>query len=125
MDIAKINVSDTVTVDIYLPDGTLTDLKITAFTVDSKKYKSVAHAIRNKTFQRRSTANTSERSLDNAMEILVKTTKSWENMKENGIDIPCDDENVRRIYTKFPFITEQIDVAQGRRVDFLTIAPEN
>ena len=63
-------------------------------------------------------AASADRIEQDALDLLVGVTVSWENMIENGVDIPCTKENVRRVYDTYLFIREQVDDFIGNRRNF-------
>jgi hypothetical protein len=53
-----------------------------------------------------------------AIELLAAVTTGWENMVMGGKELPFSTENAEVVYTKYPWIREQIDGAVGDRSRF-------
>ncbi len=53
------------------------------------------------------------------IELLAACTTGWTNMRENGVDVPFSEAAAIRIYTKYPWIKEQVDSAIGDRALFM------
>lgn len=53
------------------------------------------------------------------MDILVGVTKAWVGFEWNGKDFPFSLKNAREIYTRLPFIKEQVDEFVHERANFL------
>lgn len=101
--------------------GVATDIKIVLASPDSEVYRKVSKAIRTRSMQfamKNRGAASADRIEQDALDLLVGVTVSWENMIENGVDIPCTKENVRRVYDTYLFIREQVDDFIGNRRNF-------
>ena len=58
-----------------------------------------------------------------ALELLVAVTRGWSGFTQGGKAVDCTPQNVQRIYTEFPWIREQVDLAIGDRANFLPSSP--
>jgi hypothetical protein len=54
-----------------------------------------------------------------ALSLLVAVTLDWEGISENGQPLACTPENVREVYAKVPWLSEQADDFVGDRANFL------
>ena len=53
------------------------------------------------------------------IELLASCTIGWENIMEKGLLVPFSKSNVIQIYTRYPWIKEQVDVYMADRSNFL------
>ena len=101
--------------------GEETSIVITLASPDSDKYRKLSMAMRNKNLQyatkNRGVAS-AERLDEDAVNLLVGATLAWAGVVENGIAVDCTPENVRRLYTTFPWLREQVDTFLGDRKNF-------
>lgn len=56
---------------------------------------------------------------EDKLEILVSCTKGWEHLQLNGKEFPFTKANARELYTRWPFIREQVDDFIHERANFL------
>lgn len=120
IDLSAFKPKDTFTFNLRHPatDEKL-DITITVCSSDSKKYRAVVHRLRNERMGKRNAKVTSEQVENNAVEILVACTESWDNMLYDGQALECTPANVRMIYIALPWVYEQVDAAIGDRTNFL------
>lgn len=101
--------------------GEAMNIKITLASPDSEAYRKVSMRVQNAqlkyALQNRG-KTTAERLAANGLDVLVGATLDWEGIAENGVPLPCTLENVRRVYTDFPFIREQVEEFLGDRQNF-------
>lgn len=57
--------------------------------------------------------------LEDGLELLVACTKGWKHIKISGVVLPFSEENSRMLYTKYPWIREQVDTFVNDRANFL------
>jgi hypothetical protein len=88
--------------------------------VDSKQYKLAAREIQTRKLgrQRRSRIDIEEIEND-ATDILTACVISWSGIEENGKAVECRPEEVRRIFSEYPFIREQVDSFVSNRGNFI------
>lgn len=114
MDFAAVEITNPAT-------GEPTGIKITLAGPDSDAYRKIAMKVQNEQLQyamKNRGKTTAERLAANALETLIGATVSWEGLAEDGKELECTPENVRRVYTEFPFIKEQVDEFLGDRRNF-------
>lgn len=58
-----------------------------------------------------------------AMETRVALTLDWGNIEDEG-KLQFKEENVRKVYTEYPWVAEQVDEFQGDRSNFFTSSSE-
>lgn len=51
--------------------------------------------------------------------LLAACTISWTGVRVDGAELPCSRENAAMLYTRFPWIREQVDATVGDRSVFL------
>ena len=111
--------------DLTLVDlnGARTDIVITLLGADSKTYqdKLREHQRRRLSMISRTRRLTqSPEELDSeALELTVAATTGWIGMEMNGAEFPYSEENARSLYSDYPAIREQVDVAINERANFL------
>ena len=54
------------------------------------------------------------------IELLAEVTKGWEGIELDGKTLEFSKENAIDVYTRFPWIKEQIDSAVGDRANFIS-----
>lgn len=109
------------TVDLYHPtNGKDLGIKVTVLGRDSDKFRSVQAAqgrkrtakLQKTNFRGGVDANDIEK---DGIELLAACTIGWAGMVLNGQEVPFSLENAIAIYTKYPWIKEQIDTAVSDR----------
>jgi len=53
-----------------------------------------------------------------ATDTLVACTKGWKHVGLDGEDLPFSAENARKLYTRYYWLREQVDVFVARRANF-------
>lgn len=53
------------------------------------------------------------------LELLVACTVDWQDVMDEGEELECTKENVRKVYKKYPWIKDQVDEFVGDRSNFL------
>lgn len=120
MDISKLTLAKTFDVEIYTPDGMLTDIKITVLSKHSDEFRQSAQHILNSTPKGRKADKVDlAKSEAQAVALLASVTVGWEGLEENGKPLECNSANVKRIYSTYPFIRSQIDEAIGEDANFM------
>ena len=113
-------------VQIYHP-GTNVDLGIviTVLGKDSDEFLKVSRTQSKKRMAKmakggfRNTSISIEEVEQDGIELLAACTKAWAGMVENGKDIVCTASNAVDVYTRYPWIREQVDIAIGDRANFI------
>lgn len=124
MNLNELTSSDTFDVIILHPiTGKKTDITITVYGADSKKYKNINHRTRNDKLRNMRRKETSENIEERSLKLLAGITKSWKNVKEDKKQIECNAKNALYVYEKFDFICEQVDKAVHDRENFLSHVP--
>ena len=54
-----------------------------------------------------------------ALALLVACTKDWENILESGRVLECNEVNARVVYSKYPWVREQVSSFIEDRANFL------
>ena len=115
-------------VKIYDP-GTLVDLGITINVLgkDSDEFQKVSRSQSKKRlakltkggFRAQNMTPPPEEMEADGIELLAKCTKSWKGIVLGGKEIDFSHDNATMIYTRFPWIKEQVDIAVGDRANFI------
>lgn len=90
---------------------------------DSKEFMKISHKLQEKRLQRRFKGGKQKFSLEeldaDSMELLVACTKGWKHLQLDGAPVVFNDANVKMVYTRFPWIREQVDTFVNDRSNFL------
>ncbi|NIA10013.1 MAG: hypothetical protein GWP10_09865 [Nitrospiraceae bacterium] len=88
--------------------------------VDSKIYQKQARANQDRQLRKGFRSKFSSAELESSrIALLVAITLAWENIAENGQELEPTSENVRHVYTTYPWIREQVDEFAGDRANFI------
>lgn len=123
MDLSEIQkqAQDEAWVTILHPvSGEETSMRIRLLSPDSERYRQIDNRIRNaatKSMTKRGGLSAEELS-ESGLQLLIQATVGWENVIFDGQPIQFSPENVRTVYTDFPFIREQVDRFLGDRRNF-------
>lgn len=105
------------TFNLELPNGTVTDAKITVRGSSSPAVKNYGRRKYQEFKQREAAAKRRGREPEDltleeaealAVEAAVIRTISWEGMGEDGKEVVFSPEEAERLYTKYPFIRAQV-----------------
>lgn len=120
MDISKLTLKKTFDVEIYMPDGSPTDIKISVLSKHSDEFKKSAQIMLNNAPKGRNADKVDlAKSEAQSVALLASVTESWEGLEENGKPLECTPQNVKRIYSDYPFIRSQVDEAIGDDANFM------
>jgi hypothetical protein len=109
---------DGLSVDILDPTGESTGITITVAGPDSARYKSAEQI--DKRLKRRSAAPMTASEIAQAsLEGLADCVIAWSPVTLDGADLPMTSDNAVRLFTRFPWIREQVNAAAGDRTSFL------
>jgi hypothetical protein len=99
---------------------------ITLLGADSSEVQELQHKLANKRINDVAKAGgklkglvTSEELEAEKVEILVKATKGWDGLTDNGATYPFNPENARRLYTQHKWIREQVEAFISDRSNYL------
>ncbi len=115
-----------VEVELYSPrDGSDLGIKIFVLGRDSDKFRDKTNAQNRARVQKMQKGgfrpgNAPVDSVEkDGIELLAACTTGWENMLVEGTVVPFSEKEAIRIYTRFPWIKEQVDAAIGDRALFM------
>lgn len=96
-------------------------MRILLLGKDSDDYRKAQRAATQRRLKSRSKrsmidAETLERE---AVEVLIVCTKDWEGVGDAGEDLSCTPENVRRVYSSYLWLREQVDEFVEDRGNFM------
>lgn len=96
-------------------------MRIQLLGKDSDEYRRAQRAATQRRLKSRSKksmidAETLERE---AVEVLIVCTKDWEGVGDAGEDLPCTPENIRRVYSTYLWLREQVDEFVEDRGNFM------
>lgn len=90
---------------------------------DSKEFMRISHKLQDKRLQKRFTRGKLKMSAAeieaDALDLLVACTKGWKHVRIGQEVLPFNEENVRMVYNRFPWIKEQVDSFVNDRASFL------
>ena len=92
---------------------------ITMYGVDSKIWRRALSDVGERRARKRGTPSLDEVRAQN-IEILARCTRSWRGIRVDGGEPPCTYENARALYTRFPWITDQVDAFAGDRGNYIS-----
>lgn len=126
LDLSTLDAVDTTDVIIIHPSSKEPiGLVITVYGYDSEHYQKLQRAKINKRLAAKNRKPlTSEQMERESIELLAKSTKCWaqggqETVLVAGECLPYTPDNAITLYTRFPFIKEQVDEAIGDRTLFI------
>ncbi len=113
MDISNLETTDTAECVIVHPvTGVDTDIKITLYGVDSKKFREVSLA--------RARANREDDNDEDSREAdLASVTLGWENVELNGKELEFSHANAVKVYKLVSPIRNQVDSFIVKTANFL------
>lgn len=137
MDLASIKQSDTTTVELKLPNAEETPLtnddgsnmSVEVYGSFSDQYRAIVDAQQNLRIKKASKNGgkvtfSAEEVRENRMNLVVGCVKSW-NITLNGECPECTPDNVRRIFTEYPFIRVAVEMAIETPDNFLESSSKN
>ena len=107
------------------PEGTIGEaLVIMLAGTDSEVYREALKSRARQRLNQQKKKNRAEQTdFDEAerkgIELLAKCTMGWRNISEDGKELQFNVNNAITIYTKYPWIKEQVDVFMADRSNFL------
>lgn len=108
-------------VEIKDPKGTPVGITIKVAGPDSERQRKAIKAL---TDQRINSEDLSSATADdfenNTIRILAASVISWSPIVLDDADLPYTEENAIRLFSRFPFIREQIEKKAGKRAGFMT-----
>jgi hypothetical protein len=109
-----------------LQDDGETPITIRLLGMDSKAFRKATRANQDRRLRgTRYRAPTAEELDAEGLELLVKCTISWTGIVLDGSSLDCTPVNVRTLFTRLPWVREQIDNYIGDRANFLAPSPTN
>lgn len=108
MDLSNYKTTDAEWVLITDPLGNPTDIKILIASRDSDVFRKQTRKISELERKRGTKGLKAVETERMWIETLAKCTLEWENLEDDGKNIPLTLENAIEIYTKYPFVMEQI-----------------
>lgn len=96
-------------------------LRVELVGKDSKQYRKAQRVITERRLKSRSKANRFDADAleQEAIDILVACTLGWEGFADDGETLECNPSNVRKVYTKYPWLKEQVDEFVDDRGNFM------
>ena len=91
---------------------------ITLVGIDSRTYRKARAEMIDRQLARRGRPDFDERQ-ESTVSALAACTTGWRNVVLDGKELPCTPENARTLYTRFPWIREQVDAFTSDRGAYL------
>jgi hypothetical protein len=108
-------------VEIRDPTGQPIGIAIKIAGPDSERQRKAIQALTNERLNNEDAATATAEDIErNALKILASSVISWTPIVLDGSDLPCTEENAIRLFSRFPFIREQVEKRAGKRAGFLT-----
>lgn len=111
--------------EVLIDEESGTPITITLTGKDSPEYRGRSHELNNRRLQAGMRQGqmillTAEQLDSDSLELLVLSTKKWhKNFSYGGKTLDCTPANVRMLYTKAPWLREQVDEFVNKRANFL------
>lgn len=86
---------------------------------DSERLRKARAAVLTERMSRRAGKVTPQDMERDALAQLSAAVISWSGVVVDGREIECSRQNVAELFTRFPFIREQVDIAVGDRAGFM------
>ena len=97
-------------------------VSITVLGADSKKYTRLLRDLTTKRLNRKlgkRTKVTAEEIESDNLELAIEATVSWEHIVLDGEKLQCTLPNTRKLYTRLPWIREQVDEVVNERANYM------
>ena len=109
-----------------LDDDGETPISIRLSGMDSKRFRQASRTnVNNRLKGNRYKMPDAETMESEGLELLVKCTLSWKGIVLDGQTLDCTPANVRKVYTRLPWVREQVDTFMGDRQNFLPLCVKN
>ena len=128
MDLAELDLTKAANVgawvDILHPvTGEALDIKILVIGKDSDKFRELEEKHQRESLEAAKRTQKLEDRIAAAKAqgeaLLVACTVQWQHVELDGVELDCTPENVRKVYSRFTWLRDQVDVAIGTRANFL------
>jgi hypothetical protein len=109
-------------IDIELkdPSGQPIGVSIRVAGPDSERQRKVMKALTNERINNEDLATATAEDIEvNTLKILAASVISWSPIVLDGSDLPYSEESAIRLFTRFPFIREQVEKKAGKRTGFM------
>lgn len=107
-------------VEIKDPTGQPIGVAIKIAGPDSERQRKAIQALTNERLNNGDAATATAEDIEqNTLKILASSVISWTPIVLDGSDLPCTEENAIWLFSRFPFIREQVEKMAGKRAGFL------
>ena len=104
---------------LMMADGE-TPITIRVAGMDSKIFRKAQRANQDRRMKgARYRAPTADELDAEATELVAKCTLSWRGVMIDGAELQCSFANAKQLYTRLPWLREQVDLFMGDRANFL------
>lgn len=108
-------------VEIKDPKGKPIGISVKVAGPDSERQRKAIKALTDQRINSEDlTTATADDFENNTVKILAASVISWTPIVLDGADLPYSEENAIRLFSRFPFIREQIEKKAGKRSGFMT-----
>ena len=99
-------------------------VSITLLGADSADFRRAEHAQQEKRIAKaqrsgRMAPGAGKQIEEDYIELLALATKSWQHIILDGVRLECNRETAKTLYTRFPWIREQVSTFIGSRSNYL------
>lgn len=121
---ADLELTHPITGAVLTDEKTGEAVSIKLIGADSKEYQSLTHKAQTKRLNKRLSRGgvvkmTAEELDADALELLVHCTKGWKHVLVDGKELVFNETNARQLYTRFPWIRDQVSDFVQERANFL------
>lgn len=107
-------------VEIKDPSNQPIGISIKVAGPDSERQRKAIKSLTNERLNNEDASTATADDLEvNTLKILAGSVISWTPIVLDGADLPCTEENAVRLFTRFPFIREQVEKKAGKRAGFM------
>lgn len=85
----------------------------------SKTYRRLSQAQRDRLIRQRRSSYTAEQQEKDDLALVSGCVTAWQGFKASGSPVPFSREAVIKVFTKFPFVLEQVKEEMGARENFI------
>ena len=119
LDSARERAESGVEIDIIHPvNGKPLGIKVRVLSFDSEKYRNTDRKLTNDRLRRQKQIMTADDLDAESLTRACALVAGWSGVVLNGQKLDCVSGNIRTVFTKFPFIREQVVGAASNRANF-------
>lgn len=106
-------------VELLRPNGKKLGSSITVAGIDSKRHSDAVEAMQKELEEAEDLSDSTEAWNARKLRVLAKCTISWSPMILDGATLECTEANAVKLYTRHPFIRDQVAAKSASRASFM------